>query len=104
MPRRLSEEERNARDAAKALKQQEAAQRKVANVEARKERRRVANMTPEQGQSYDAVGLYLPQHSKVFGHGQLYVATSRSRSKKGIKVSTVDKDNNVNNVVYKEVL
>ena len=59
-----------------------------------------------QGQSLSKVGLFLPR--PVFTHGQLYVALSRVKSKKGLKVLICDKDgkvtNNTTNVVYKEVL
>ncbi|XP_071708056.1 uncharacterized protein [Rutidosis leptorrhynchoides] len=59
-----------------------------------------------QGQSLSYVGLFLPR--PVFTHGQLYVAISRVKSKKGLKVLICDKDMNVGstttNVVYKEVL
>ena len=59
-----------------------------------------------QGQSLSKVGLYLPR--PVFTHGQLYVALSRVKSKKGLKVVVSDADGNLSNtttnVVYKEVL
>ncbi|XP_050878544.1 uncharacterized protein LOC127082353 [Lathyrus oleraceus] len=58
-----------------------------------------------QGQSLDYVGLYLPR--SVFSHGQLYVAISRVKSKKGLKILIHDKDNHplnsTTNVVFKEV-
>jgi len=61
-----------------------------------------------QGQTLDFVGLYLPE--PVFCHGQLYVALSRARTSKSLKVllnpsiaeplhMTCTK-----NIVYKEVL
>ena len=37
-----------------------------------------------QGQTFDMVGLDLPQG--VFGHGQLYVALSRCRHSEGLRV------------------
>jgi ATP-dependent DNA helicase PIF1 len=43
-----------------------------------------------QGQSLDSVGLYLPK--SVFSHGQLYVAMSRVKSKKGLKILIHDKE------------
>ncbi|XP_058783932.1 uncharacterized protein LOC131658680 [Vicia villosa] len=58
-----------------------------------------------QGQSLDYVGLYLPKD--VFSHGQLYVAISRVKSKKGLKILIHDKQrepmNTTTNVVFKEV-
>ncbi|KAF7807800.1 ATP-dependent DNA helicase PIF1-like [Senna tora] len=58
-----------------------------------------------QGQSLSQVGLYLPK--PVFTHGQLYVAISRVKSKKGLKIIICDRDGNINNkttnVVFKEV-
>ncbi|XP_050889153.1 uncharacterized protein LOC127094356 [Lathyrus oleraceus] len=58
-----------------------------------------------QGQSLDYVGLSLPR--SVFSHGQLYVAISRVKSKKGLKILIHDKDNHLlnstTNVVFKEV-
>ncbi|GKB85464.1 ATP-dependent DNA helicase PIF1-like protein [Tanacetum coccineum] len=58
-----------------------------------------------QGQSLSKVGLYLTRH--VFTHGQLYVALSIVKSKRGLKVVVCDDDGNVSktttNIVYKEV-
>jgi ATP-dependent DNA helicase PIF1 len=58
-----------------------------------------------QGQSLDSVGLYLPK--SVFSHGQLYVAMSRVKSKKGLKILIHDKEagqeTTTTNVVFKEV-
>ncbi|KAF1867442.1 hypothetical protein Lal_00049871 [Lupinus albus] len=57
-----------------------------------------------QGQSLESVGLYLPK--SVSSHGQLYVAISRVKSKKRLKILIHDKDSNplksTTNVVYKE--
>ncbi|GJZ73835.1 uncharacterized protein Tco_0637981 [Tanacetum coccineum] len=59
-----------------------------------------------QGQTLSKVGLYLER--PVFSHGQLYVAVSRVKSKKGLKVLCCDEEGNycnyTTNVVYKEVL
>ncbi|XP_058775274.1 uncharacterized protein LOC131649531 [Vicia villosa] len=58
-----------------------------------------------QGQSLDNVGLYLPK--EVFSHGQLYVAMSRVKSKKGLRILIHDKEKkpmlSTTNVVFKEV-
>ncbi|KAL6575054.1 hypothetical protein OROMI_012339 [Orobanche minor] len=59
-----------------------------------------------QGQTLSQVGLFLQR--PVFSHGQLYVAVSRVKSKKGLKVLYCDKDgnysNSTTNIVYKKVL
>ncbi|GJQ94477.1 ATP-dependent DNA helicase PIF1-like protein [Tanacetum coccineum] len=59
-----------------------------------------------QGQTLLQVELFLRR--PVFSHGQLYLAVSRVKSKKGLKVLCCDKDenysNSTTNVVYKEVL
>ncbi|KAL6584691.1 hypothetical protein OROMI_003980 [Orobanche minor] len=58
-----------------------------------------------QGQTLSNVGLYL--RNPVFTHGQLYVAISRVRSKRGLKVLILDDESKVvsstKNVVYSEV-
>ena len=58
-----------------------------------------------QGQSLSTVGLYLSR--PVFTHGQLYVAISRVKRRKGLKIIICDKDGNIfsktTNVVFKEV-
>nr|GEZ02568.1 ATP-dependent DNA helicase PIF1-like [Tanacetum cinerariifolium] len=64
-------------------------------------------ITPsDKRQSLSKVGLYLAR--PVFTHGQLYVALSRVKSKRGLKVVVCDEEGNVSktttNVVYKEVL
>nr|VDD24785.1 unnamed protein product [Brassica oleracea] len=58
-----------------------------------------------QGQTLSNVGLFLPR--PVFSHGQLYVAVSRVKSRKGLKILITDKDQKPQestlNVVFKEV-
>jgi ATP-dependent DNA helicase PIF1 len=57
-----------------------------------------------QGQTLSNVGLYLPRH--VFTHGQLYVAVSRVKTRKGLKILIIDdsgQPSNSTNVVYHEV-
>ncbi|KAI9074206.1 hypothetical protein K1719_043830 [Acacia pycnantha] len=59
-----------------------------------------------QGQSMSHVGLYLP--SPVFSHGQLYVALSRVKSFKGLRILILDEFKKSNStsttdVVYREV-
>lgn len=62
-----------------------------------------------QGQSFDKVGLFVDQNRPIFGHGQLYVALSRCRSREGLKIQIVggkseEERNTICNIVYKEVL
>lgn len=70
-------------------------------------------ITKSQGQTFDRIGVYLPE--PVFTHGQLYTALSRVRSKNGlyIQISESTKqgmifENDVNtyafNCVYREIL
>ncbi|KAK9073991.1 hypothetical protein SSX86_006586 [Deinandra increscens subsp. villosa] len=58
-----------------------------------------------QGQSLSRVGLYLKD--PVFSHGQLYVALSRVKSKKSLKILILDEDgrptNVTKNIVYKSI-
>ena len=53
-----------------------------------------------QGQTLKYCGIWL--RSKIFTHGQLYVASSRNGNPDSLKYA-VD-NNNVTNIVYKEVL
>ena len=55
-----------------------------------------------QGQTFERVGLYLPE--PVFTHGQLYVAFSRVRSLNQIKVQLKQGAKRTANIVYSEVL
>lgn len=58
-----------------------------------------------QGRALANVGLYLP--NDIFSHGQLYVAISRVKTKKSLKILIDDKDNIATtttiNIVFKEV-
>jgi ATP-dependent DNA helicase PIF1 len=62
------------------------------------------SINKSQGQSFNSVGLYLPHNSHIFGHGQLYVALSRCRSKNGIRVNIAAQSQLIANIVYHEVL
>ena len=59
-----------------------------------------------QGQTFNQVGIYLPE--PVFSHGQLYVAFSRARTLSGVKVLLDPQKNDgkciTKNVVYKDIL
>ncbi|KAL4565310.1 hypothetical protein LXL04_029398 [Taraxacum kok-saghyz] len=59
-----------------------------------------------QGQSLSSVGLFLRE--PVFTHSQLYVALSRVKSRQGLKLVILDKDDNLakntTNVVYNEFI
>jgi len=52
-----------------------------------------------QGQSLTKVGIYLP--CPVFTYGQLYVAISRVRTKKELRILILDKYGNVTNKTKK---
>lgn len=59
-----------------------------------------------QGQSLKKIGIYLPE--LIFGHGQLYVALSRSTTPNGLKILIKNQDNQppnkTKNIVYKDFL
>jgi ATP-dependent exoDNAse (exonuclease V) alpha subunit len=59
-----------------------------------------------QGQSLSNVGVYLKQ--PVFTHGQLYVAISRVKDRKGLKILIENPDGScgtkTKNIVYREIL
>ena len=55
-----------------------------------------------QGQTLKFVGIYLG--TEFFSHGQLYVALSRVGSKYKIRIFKRDRDQNIKNVVFKEIL
>lgn len=61
-----------------------------------------------QGQTLDFVGIYL--HEPVFSHGQLYVALSRAKTSKGVKLlirpltSDSNDDHSTYNIVYTEII
>jgi hypothetical protein len=48
----------------------------------------VITITKSQGQTFDRVGIFLPE--PVFSHGQLYVAFSRATSKEGSEIIIID--------------
>jgi len=65
----------------------------------------VMTINKSQEQSLQRAGLFLSKH--VFSHGQLYVATSRITSRKGLRIliaNTHDSDKfKTKNIVYKEI-
>jgi ATP-dependent exoDNAse (exonuclease V) alpha subunit len=58
-----------------------------------------------QGQTLSNVGVYL--RKPVFTHGQLYVAVSRVKDRKGLKILIENEDgtcgDTTTNIVYKEI-
>ncbi|MCL7025254.1 hypothetical protein MKW94_001293 [Papaver nudicaule] len=58
-----------------------------------------------QGQSLPNVGIYLDE--PVFSHGQLYVAVSRTTTRRGLKIVIKNQDNGLEgytrNMVYHEI-
>lgn len=62
------------------------------------------SINKSQGQTFEKIGIDLTRD--VFGHGQLYVALSRTRNWSRIKVKIDDdnKDGLIKNVVWKEAL
>lgn len=57
-----------------------------------------------QGQSFDKVGIILPQ--PVFAHGQLYVALSRATSASGVSLLITGgaHEKSTTNIVFKPIL
>lgn len=62
------------------------------------------SINKSQGQSFDNVGLYFPLNSRIFSHGQLYVAMSRCKSKAGLKLFIENENQTIDNIVYREIL
>lgn len=60
------------------------------------------NAPRPQSQTLKHVGIYLPE--PVCSHGQLYVAFSRVKDPRNLKVFIDGKKDITNNVVYKEIL
>ena len=61
--------------------------------------------TKAQGQTAPRLGIYLPE--PVFGHGQLYVALSRSTGFNNVRIFSEGnnaRQRKVCNIVYREVL
>ena len=62
-----------------------------------------------QGQSLESVGKFIPSPDAIFSHGQLYVALSRVKNPKGLKVMVCGANYSnsggvwIRNVVYREV-
>ena len=62
-----------------------------------------------QGQSLESVGISLPSPDAIFSHWQLYVALSRVKHPKGLKVMVCGSSHSnsggvwIRNVVYREV-
>ena len=62
-----------------------------------------------QGQSLESVSIFLPSPDGIFSHGQLYVALSRVKNPKGLKVMVCGANYStsggvwIRNVVYREV-
>ena len=62
----------------------------------------VLSINKSQGQTYERVGVFL--YHNIFAHGQLYVALSRGRYKKNIKVFLSQNNQMVTNIVHPEII
>ena len=63
----------------------------------------VTTINKSQGESYAKVGVYFNTR-ECFSHGQLYVAMSRCRSKKGLKIFKLKEKSKTVNIVNRQIL